>query len=124
MKNGLFDPDTLTVLCDILDKSQGWLNLAELLDYGFLVASIRDSASPSKMLFNYADVSMLVQNLNFLNGSYMCKYIAVVTLASVKFRIPFRLTIHICVCQEIVYILSHHNKIVEFLTTQHKAESV
>ncbi|KDR10335.1 Nuclear factor NF-kappa-B p105 subunit [Zootermopsis nevadensis] len=56
VKNGLFDPDTLTLLCDLLDKSQGWLNLAELLDYGFLIASIKDSASPSKMLFNYADV--------------------------------------------------------------------
>ncbi|XP_023718045.1 nuclear factor NF-kappa-B p100 subunit isoform X3 [Cryptotermes secundus] len=56
VKNGLFDSDTLMRLCDLLDKSQGWVNLADLLDYGFLVASIRNAASPSKMLFNYADL--------------------------------------------------------------------
>jgi hypothetical protein len=52
-------------LCHILDKSQGWVNLADLLDYGFLVAGIRNTGSPSKMLFNYADVSRLIQNINF-----------------------------------------------------------
>jgi len=66
VKNGLFDPDTLTRLCELLDKSQGWVNLAELLDYGFLVVSIRDSTSPSKMLFTYADVSILIQKINFV----------------------------------------------------------
>jgi hypothetical protein len=64
VKNGLFDSDTLMRLCDLLDKSQGWVNLADLLDYGFLVASIKNAASPSKMLFNYADVSRLIQNIN------------------------------------------------------------
>lgn len=57
MKNGLFDADTLEKLCNLLDKSQGWVNLAELLDYSFLVPSIRDTASPSKILFNYADLN-------------------------------------------------------------------
>lgn len=54
--NGLFDTETLERLCNILDKSQGWVNLAELLDYSFLVPSFRDTASPTKMLFNYADL--------------------------------------------------------------------
>jgi hypothetical protein len=63
VKNGLFDSNTLMRLCDILDKSGGWQHLAELLDYKFLVTSIRDTASPSKLLFNYADVSV--------HGSYM-----------------------------------------------------
>lgn len=56
VKNGLFDSNTLMRLCDILDKSGGWQHLAELLDYKFLVTSIRDTASPSKLLFNYADL--------------------------------------------------------------------
>jgi len=56
VKNGLFDSETLTRLCDILDKSGGWQHLAELLDYTFLVTSIRSTASPSKLLFNYADL--------------------------------------------------------------------
>ena len=60
MKNGLFDSETLMRLCDILDKSGGWQHLAELLDYTFLVTSIRSTASPSKLLFNYADVSLCV----------------------------------------------------------------
>jgi len=47
-------------LCDILDKSGGWQHLAELLDYKFLITSIRSTASPSKLLFNYADVSLCV----------------------------------------------------------------
>ncbi|PSN40141.1 hypothetical protein C0J52_13050 [Blattella germanica] len=56
VNNGLFEMETFEKLCSILDKSRGWVNLAELLDYNFLVASIRDTASPSKMLFNYADL--------------------------------------------------------------------
>jgi Rel/ankyrin family protein len=56
VKNGLFDSETLMRLCDILDKSGGWQHLAELLDYKFLVTSIRSTASPSKLLFNYADL--------------------------------------------------------------------
>ena len=60
MKNGLFDSETLMRLCDILDKSGGWQHLAELLDYKFLVTTIRSTASPSKLLFNYADVSVCV----------------------------------------------------------------
>jgi hypothetical protein len=61
VKNGLFDSNTLMRLCDILDKSGGWQHLAELLDYKFLVTTIRDTASPSKLLFNYADVSVHVR---------------------------------------------------------------
>ncbi|KAJ9583105.1 hypothetical protein L9F63_022548, partial [Diploptera punctata] len=56
VRNGLFDMETLDRLCVILDKSQGWVNLADLLDYSFLVPSIRDTVSPTKMLFNYADL--------------------------------------------------------------------
>lgn len=42
----------------MLDSSRGWVNLADLLDYGFLLPNIRNSASPSKLLFNYAEVSI------------------------------------------------------------------
>lgn len=69
--NGLFDGETLTLLCDILNKSKGWVNLAELLDYSFLVPSIRTASSPSKLLFNYADLhgNVTVQDIrNFLEA--------------------------------------------------------
>ena len=59
VRNALFDAETLDRLSVILDKSEGWVNLAELLDYGYLVTSIRNSASPSRMLLNYADVSSI-----------------------------------------------------------------
>ncbi|XP_047109637.1 nuclear factor NF-kappa-B p110 subunit isoform X1 [Schistocerca piceifrons] len=55
-ENGLFNAETLSQLCDILDSSGSWQDLAELLGYTFLIASIKDNTSPSRLLFNYADV--------------------------------------------------------------------
>ncbi|KAK7866619.1 hypothetical protein R5R35_010445 [Gryllus longicercus] len=69
--NGLFDEQTLTKLCSVLDASNSWTNLADLLDYTFLVPSIRAAISPSKLLFNYADLhgNVTVQHIrNFLEA--------------------------------------------------------
>nr|WCL52345.1 relish [Gryllodes sigillatus] len=69
--NGLFDEQTLTKLCSVLDASNSWTNLADLLDYTFLVPSIRTAISPSKLLFNYADLhgNVTVQHIrNFLEA--------------------------------------------------------
>jgi hypothetical protein len=108
VKNCLFDPDTLTLLCDLLDKSQGWVNLAELLDYGFLVPSIRDSASPSKMLFNYADVSVLIQNMNFVWWLHVREYCHYDT-GSREIPHPFQTHHTLFLCGWGNYVLSHFN---------------
>ncbi|XP_067010767.2 nuclear factor NF-kappa-B p110 subunit isoform X4 [Anabrus simplex] len=70
-ENGLFDEETFKKVCECLDASKGWVNLADLLDYSFLVPNIRNATSPSKLLLNYADLhgSVTVQDIrNFLEA--------------------------------------------------------
>lgn len=58
------DIDKLDAICEILNKSGAWKNLAELWDCGHAISGAKLSLNPTKCIFEYAEVINLLTIIN------------------------------------------------------------